>query len=173
MISLRNLLFLAVAVTGSVIPRDVGQVKKDLVTINADTQEVTKAVNGFNGDLKSAPPILTAQHKLTSDIKTATDHAKAAGKVNEPDADFIINYISGQFQPSIDAALSAIKSKKDKFQGAGLAGTVKTSLTQLKGDADALSDALIGGAPASRVDKAKGLKAHISAGFDDAIKAFN
>ncbi|KAG5984827.1 hypothetical protein E4U55_003045 [Claviceps digitariae] len=173
MFSLRNLIFLAVAVTGSVIPRDVGQVKKDLEAINADTKAVTNAVNAFNGGAQGAPPILAAENKLTSDIKAATGHTKAVGKVSEADADDIINYVTGQFQPSIDAALSALKSKKPKFQADGLNGIVKTTLQKLKVDAGELSDALVANAPASRVDKAKGTKAHIDAGIDDAIKDFS
>jgi len=173
MFSLRNLIFLAVAVTGSVIPRDVGQVKKDFEVINADTQAVTNAVNGFNGDAQNTPPILNAEHKLTGDIKATTGHVKTVGKVSESDADYIINYVNGQYQPNIDAALSALKSKKAKFQAAGIAQIAKMDLEKLKGDAGALSDALVANAPASRVEKAKAIKAHIEAGIEDAIKDFS
>ncbi|KAG6000417.1 hypothetical protein E4U21_005477 [Claviceps maximensis] len=173
MFSLRNLVFLAVAVTGSVIPRDAAEVKKDLIAINADTQAVTKAVIDYAGGMQSAPPILIAQNRLTSDIKTATDHTKAAGKVSESEADDIINYVTTQFQPNIDAALSALKSKKDKFQADGITRIVKVRLEQLKKDASELSEALVIGAPASRVENAKSIKAHIDASIEGAIKDFS
>ncbi|KAG5917358.1 hypothetical protein E4U42_007265 [Claviceps africana] len=173
MFSLRNLVFLAVAVTGSVIPRDVGQVKKDLETLNSDTQAVTNAVNGFDGSMQSSTPIIVANNRLNIDIGTTTGHVNSVGKVSEADADEIIRYITGKFQPSVDGALSALKAKKDKFQAIGLVGIVRASLEKLKGNAEGLSGALITNAPASRVEMAKAIKAHIDAGIDDAIKQFS
>ncbi|KAG6017487.1 hypothetical protein E4U54_006935 [Claviceps lovelessii] len=173
MFSLRNLVFLAVAVSGSVIPRDVGQVKRDLETINADTQAVTKAVNSFTSVVQGSEPMLAAENTLTHDIESATADTKAVGKVSESDADDIINYVHGNFQPSIDAALSALKSKKDKFKADGIARIVKMQLEKLKGVAGQLSEALVENAPASRVEQAKAIKAHIDTGLDDAIKDFS
>ncbi|KAG5943283.1 hypothetical protein E4U53_007065 [Claviceps sorghi] len=173
MFSLRNLVFLAVAVTGSVIPRDVGQVKKDLEMLNSDTQAVTKAVNGFDGTIQTSTPIIVANNGLITDIGTTTGHVNSVGKVSEAGADDIINYFTDTFQSSIDAALSALKSKKEKFQAIGLVGIVKTNLDKLKGGAEGLSDALVRNAPASRVGKAKAIKAHIDAGIADAIKQFS
>ncbi|GAB0138444.1 hypothetical protein EsDP_00006679 [Epichloe bromicola] len=174
MLSVRNIVFLAVAVTGSVIRRDAAQVKSDLQLINADTQAVTAAVNNYNGGgYANALPIVGAQSKLSDDIKAATDHAKAAGGLSEADADAIVGYIRDTLQPSIQASLSALKSKRDKFAGDGLSPIVKSSLGSLKMDTDNLSAALVAGTPPSRVSEAKAVSDAIDASFDDAIAYFS
>ncbi|KAG6034541.1 hypothetical protein E4U41_006501 [Claviceps citrina] len=113
MLSFRNLLFLAVAVNSSVNPRDVAQVRQDLEAINADVRAVTTAVNSYNDGIPNTRSILNARRKLISDIRIATDHTQAAGKVSEADADGIVGYVAGSFEPSIDAALSALEAKKE------------------------------------------------------------
>ncbi|QPG93553.1 hypothetical protein C2857_000703 [Epichloe festucae Fl1] len=174
MLSVRNLLFLAVAVTGSVIKRDAGQVKSDLQLINTDTQAVTAAVNNYNGGgVTNALPIVRAQSKLSRDIKSATDHAKAAGGISEADASAIIGYIKNTLQPSIQGSLSALKTKKGNFDADGLTPTVKSSLESLKSDTDNLSAALIAGTPPSKVSEAKGVSDAIDASFNDAIAYFS
>lgn len=174
MFSVRNLVFLAVAVTGSVIKRDAAQVKSDLQLINTDTQAVTAAVNNYNGGgINNALPIVRAQSKLSNDIKSATDHAKAAGALSEADSSAIIGYIRNTLQPSIKASLSALKSKKDKFAADGLTSIVKSRLESLKSDTDNLSAALVASAPPSKVSEAKAVSGAIDADFNDAIGYFS
>ncbi|OAQ60522.1 hydrophobic surface binding protein [Pochonia chlamydosporia 170] len=173
MLSVKNLLFLAVAVTGSVIKRDAALVKADLQTINTDTAKVTTAVNNYNGGVLNALPIINAQQQVTKDIKKATTDAQNAGVVSEADALDIIAYITGTLEPTIVGSLSALKSKKAKFDADGLTGTVKSSLTSLKSDTDALGAALIAGTPANLVAQAQAIQAKIDADFDDAIAFFS
>lgn len=174
MLSVKNLLFLAVAVTGSVVRRDAALVKKDLQLINTDTLAITAAVNNYNGGgFTNAIPIVNAQQKASADIKTATTDAKAAGVVSVADANDIIAYITGTLEPSIVGSLSALKSKKAFFATDGLTAIVKGSLQSLKTDTDNLGAALIGGTPASLQAQAKAIQAKIDADFDDAINFFS
>ncbi|GAB0132264.1 hypothetical protein EsDP_00000705 [Epichloe bromicola] len=170
MISIRNLLFLAVAVTGSVIKRDADIVRKDLEIVNSDTIAVTKAVNNYNV-AQEAIPILNAQRKLTADIKTATNNANRV-KATPAEAEKIIDYITNVFQGSISSALNALKAKKDNFKKDGLTDSVKKILKDLKSDSSNYSDALIAGTPAGLQEKARGIKKDIIKKFDDAINAF-
>ncbi|KAK2590952.1 hypothetical protein QQS21_011371 [Conoideocrella luteorostrata] len=174
MLSIKNLLFLAVAATGSVIKRDAAAVKQSLQTVNSDTQAVTTAVNNYNGGgIVNALPIVNAQQQLSKDIKSATQTAKDAGTVSEADATDIINYITGTLQPSIATTLTALKGKKDKFDADGLSSTVKSSLESLKTDTDDLGAALIGGTPPSKTEEAKAVQAKIDSSLDDAIAYFS
>lgn len=174
MLSVKNLLFLAVAVTGSVIKRDAALVKKDLQTINTDTTAVTTAVNNYNGGgFANAIPIVNAQQQLSTDLKTATTDAKAAGTVSDADANDIIAYITGTLEPNIETSLAALKSKKANFDTDGLTAIVKGSLTDLKTDTDNLGAALIAGTPADLADQAKAIQAKIDADFDAAIAFFS
>ncbi|KID86769.1 hydrophobic surface binding protein [Metarhizium guizhouense ARSEF 977] len=173
MLSIKNLLFLAVAATGSVIKRDAAQVKQDLQTINDDTNGVTAAVNNYNGGLANALPIVTAQQKLSGDLKTATDNAKNTGTVNEADADEIIAYITNTLQPNIETSLSNLKAKKPQFDADGLTSTVKSSLQSLHTDTSNYGNALIAGTPPSKVAEAQAIQNKIDAGFVDAIAAFS
>ncbi|EFY88115.1 hypothetical protein J3458_021282 [Metarhizium acridum] len=173
MLSIKNLLFLAVAVTGSVIKRDAAQVKQGLQTINADTNAVTTAVNNYNSGFSQALPIVNAQNKLKDDLKTATNDANNAGVVSESDADGIIGYITGTLRPSIDASLSALKSKKANFDKDGLTPVVKSSLQDLKTDTDNLGAALVNGTPDSRKSQAQSIQNKIDADFVDAINHFS
>lgn len=172
MISIRNLLFLAVAVTGSVIKRDASTVLKDLETINSDTSAVTEAVNNYHGGSGSTASILSAQNKLTQHIKTATNNAKGV-KPSDSEADKIISFITDKFQPNIRSSLNALTNAKDKFKKDGLAGAVKSILQALKSDSSNYSDALIAGTPGNKVEKAKAIKDEINKSFDDAIHAFS
>ncbi|KZZ99647.1 hydrophobic surface binding protein [Moelleriella libera RCEF 2490] len=175
MLSIKNLLFLAVAATGSVIiKRDVETVKQDLRTINDDTTAVTAAVNNYNGGgFAAAIPIVNAQNKLSRDIRSATTDAQNAGPASEADADDIIGYITNTLEPNIKTTLSALKSKKSKFDADGLSGTVKSSLQNLKSDTDKLSAALVSASPSSRAQAAQSIANTIDADFDDAIAYFS
>lgn len=174
MLSIKNLLFLAVAVTGSVIKRDAAQVQQDLKTINDDTNAVTTAVNNYNGGgLANAFPIVLAQQQLSKDLKTGTTNAQNTGVVSEPDADTIIAYITNTLLPSIKASLAALKAKKPQFDADGLTSTVNSSLQDLKTDTDKLGAALIAGTPPSKVDAAQGIQNQIDAAFADAIAFFS
>ncbi|EFY95776.1 hydrophobic surface binding protein A family protein [Metarhizium robertsii] len=173
MLSIKNLLFLAVAATGSVIKRDAAQVKQDLQTINADTQAVLNAVNSYNGGLANALPIVTAQQQLSKDLKTGTTNANNAGPVSDADADEILAYVKDTLFPSTENTLAALEGKKATFANDGLTSTVKSSLESLKKDTGDLSDALKNGAPADKQPEAEGLKNQIAARFDSAIAQFS
>jgi hypothetical protein len=173
MLSIKNILFLAVAVTGSVIKRDVAKVKQDLQTINTDTIAVATAVNNYNGGVLNALPIITAQNNLSKDLKSATTDAQQAGQASEADATEIIGYITNTLEPSIVTTLGALKAKKAKFDADGLTATVKSSLTSLKTDTDNLGAALIAGTPADLVTQAQAIQAKIDADFADAITFFS
>lgn len=174
MLSIKNLLFLAVAATGSVIKRDAAEVKQDLQTINSDTSAVTTAVNNYNGGgFTNAVPIVTAQQQLSKDLKKATETAKNAGVVSEADANDIIGYITSELQPNIQTSLSALKAKKANFDADGLTPIVKSSLQDLKTDTDNLGAALIGGTPASKKPQAEDIQNKIDADFVDAIAYFS
>ncbi|KID94032.1 4MeS, partial [Metarhizium majus ARSEF 297] len=173
MLSIKNLLFLAVAATGSVIKRDAAQVKQDLQTINSDTKAVVDAVNNYNGGLANALPIVTAQQQLSKDLKTGTTNANNAGPVNEADADDILAYVKSTLIPSTEGALSGLVAKKATFAKDGLTSTVKSSLVDLKKDTGDLSNALENGAPDSKKPEAEQLKNQIAADFDDAIAQFS
>ncbi|KID74341.1 uncharacterized protein G6M90_00g083110 [Metarhizium brunneum] len=174
MLSIKNLLFLAVAATGSVIKRDAAEVKQGLQTINSDTSAVTAAVNNYNGGgFTNAVPIVTAQQQLSKDVKETTETAKNTGVVNDADANDIINYITGTLQPNIAASLAALKAKKANFDADGLTPIVKSSLTDLKTDTDKLGAALIAGTPAGLQEQAKAIQKKIDADFADAIAFFS
>ncbi|KAK9442275.1 hydrophobic surface binding protein [Metarhizium brunneum] len=174
MLSIKNLLFLAVAATGSVIKRDAAQVKQDLQTINEDTSAVTAAVNNYNGGgFANAIPIMTAQNKLSEDVKKATETAKNTGVVSDADANDIINYITSELQPNTETSLSALKAKKANFDADGLTPIVKNSLQDLKTDIDNLGAALIGGTPAALQAQAQAIQKKIDDNFVDAIAYYS
>ncbi|KFG79160.1 4MeS [Metarhizium anisopliae] len=173
MLSIKNLLFLAVAATGSVIKRDVAQVKKDLDTINSDTIAVTNAVNGYTGGLASAFPIVTAQQQLSKDLKSATANAQDTGVVSEPDADDIIAYIINTLEPNIETSLSDLEAKKSQFDADGLTSTVHDSLQSLHTDTSNYGNALTAGAPPSKKPQAEAVQNKIDARFVKAIATFS
>ncbi|KAG6029117.1 hypothetical protein E4U41_000473 [Claviceps citrina] len=174
MLSIKNLLFLAIAVTGSVIQRDAKQTKSDLQLIDTDTRAVTSAVNAYNGGgALNALPIVKAQDKLSADVRTATSHAKATGVVSEADAAAIIGYIQHTLRASLQGSLSALKSKKAKFAADGVTPTVRSSLQSLKSETDKLGAALVADTPPSKTAEAKAVASAISAGFADAIAFFS
>lgn len=174
MLSIKNLLFLAVAATGSVIKRDAAEVLQDLKTINDDTTALTAAVNDYNGGgFTNALPIVNAQNKLSGDVDKATDAAKNAGVVSEADATVIITYITDNLQPNIKTSLSALKAKKANFDADGLTPIVNSSLQDLKTKTDNLGAALIGGTPASKKPQAEDIQNKIDADFADAIAYFS
>ncbi|QUC21649.1 uncharacterized protein UV8b_05892 [Ustilaginoidea virens] len=174
MLSVKNILFLAVAAAGSVIKRDVSQTKSNLKTINSDTQSVTSAVNDYNGGgMFAAMPIINAEQTLDNDIQSATNNANKLGTISTADAKALIDYIGNTIQPSMRTALKALKSKKPQFDADQLTGVVHDTLQSLQSDTDKLADALIKAVPASQKSQAKAPKDKIDADFNDAIAYFS
>ncbi|KAK8914778.1 hypothetical protein H634G_02155 [Metarhizium anisopliae BRIP 53293] len=173
MLSIKNLLFLAVAATGSVIKRDAAQVKQDLQTINSDTIAVSNAVNNYNGGLANALPIVTAQQQLSKDLKTGTTNANNAGPVSDTDADDILGYVKSTLLPSTEKALADLVAKKATFASDGLTSTVHDSLVSLKQDTGNYGAALKNGAPDNKKAEADGLNNQIATDFDNAIANFS
>ncbi|TWU74216.1 hypothetical protein ED733_003153 [Metarhizium rileyi] len=174
MLSIKNILFLAVAATGSVVKRDVAQVKQGLQTINADTVAVTNAVNNYHGGgYDNAMPIVTAQEKLSDDSKEATSAVEGTNSVSHADANDIFAFIDNTLKETIEDSINALKSKREYFKADQLEDIVKSTLQSLQSDTDKLSDALLAKTPADLADKAKNIQARIYADFKDAITYFS
>lgn len=172
MVSIKNLLVIASAVSAAVLPRDAAQVLNDLHTINSDTTTLTNAANNYNGGFSAAVPIINAESALEKDLKTATDDTNASGTVSEADAQNILNYITNTLEPSIKTSLTAIKNKKAKFDADGLTPTVRKDLNNLKSGTDTLGSALLAHTPSDLTAKAQAVQAKIDADFQDAINFF-
>ena len=91
-----------------------------------------------------------AEGNLEDSIQSATSNAQASGPVSSSDSQDIvsdhthgnlvaqslmsaqIDYINNTLEPNIDSAVTAIINKMSQFQSAGLAGTVRDDLDNLK-----------------------------------------
>ncbi|PVH84438.1 hydrophobic surface binding protein-like protein A, partial [Cadophora sp. DSE1049] len=169
MVAIKNLLFLATAVTALTIgKRDTATILNDISIINSDVQALTTAANNYNGGILAAIPILTAQNNLEAAIDQGITDAQATSQQTSAESQSVIAAVDNLI-PNIEASLAAIRAKKAQFAADGLTSTVQTSLTNLKAKTDTFSDALI--AIASEDTKATGTaqKATIDADFDAAI----
>ncbi|RMY56911.1 hypothetical protein D0863_12818 [Hortaea werneckii] len=196
MVALKNMLLAAVSITAAtskVIRRDAAQIQSDLVNstrqssgqqrletdlcvqmdINGDVVSLTDATNNYSGGLFGAIPVQNAESNLEDSIKSATSNAKASGPVSSSDSQDIIDYINNTLEPNIDSAVTAIINKMSQFQSAGLAGTVRDDLDNLKSETDDLGAALVNKAASDKKTQANAALDAIDADFQRAIAAYN
>ncbi|KAG6017520.1 hypothetical protein E4U43_000997 [Claviceps pusilla] len=173
MVSLKNVLLLATAAFASVAPRDGAKSLDDLHAINSGTVSLTIAINAYTGGLLGGFPILDAEAKLITVIKTATTNAISSGPATLAEAHNIINFITGTMEPTIKTSFAAIKSKKPLFEAAGLTSAVKSILESLKLATDNLGAALIAHVLVSVTADAKAIMVRIDADLDDVIRFYS
>ncbi|KAI6908700.1 hypothetical protein D0869_09133 [Hortaea werneckii] len=176
MVALKNMLLAAVSITAAtskVIRRDAAQIQSDLMDINGDVVSLTDATNSYSGGLFGAIPVQNAESNLEDSIQSATSNAQASGPVSSSDSQDIIDYINNTLEPNIDSAVTAIINKMSQFQSAGLAGTVRTDLDNLKSETDDLGAALVNKAASDKKTQANAALDAIDADFQRAIAAYN
>ncbi|KAH6722325.1 hydrophobic surface binding protein A-domain-containing protein [Leptodontidium sp. 2 PMI_412] len=172
MVAIKNLLFLATAISALTIgKRDTATILNDIAAINTNVQAVTTATNNYNGGILAAIPIVTAEGNLEAAIDQGTTDAQATPQGTSADSQSVIAAIDTLI-PNIEASLTAIIAKKTQFAADGLTSTVYTTLGNLKVKTDAFSDALIAIASADTKDAGIAQKARIDSDFDAAIAAF-
>ncbi|KHO00447.1 4MeS [Metarhizium album ARSEF 1941] len=171
--SVKNLLFLAVAATGSVIKRDAAQITNGLRLINKDILTLKVAVNSYSGGVSGAIPILGAQQTLTGDVKSTTDEVNNTPSVSEAESDAIFTYIKDQLAVSLQSFIKALESKKSIFDHDHLTSAVVAAVKSSQESTEHLSNALMAKAPGSFAARAKALKDEIDHQFEDAIAYFS
>lgn len=172
MVAIKNLFMFIAAASALVLPRDGAQTLTDLQTIDSDTNKLTAAINGWNGQVFSAIPITNAEKQVETDTKTATSNSNGV-TYTESDASSIISYISNTLEPDIQKSLNALVAKKAQFKSAGLSNTVTTDIQNLQSETKDLSANLINGAPADQKSAGQAVADKIQADFTNALNNFN
>lgn len=193
MLSVKNLLYFAVAVSCAAINRDAAdgsfpslarrddpETKSDSNQTTTDLEEITDNIYGFyqvvsmyNGSPISQYPVVGAEDKLLQSINEATAHAKLAPVPSEEDSTAILSYIKSVMWPAMGRAISPLKDKKDLFSKAGQAQAMKTLLIDLENATLNLSETLIYVTPLTKVVTGLSLNRSIKNRFDDLIQLYS
>lgn len=172
MVSLSSFAKLGAAARNAMTSREAQTIAKNLETINLAIQKLTATAQKYTGGLLAANSISSDEASLSQDIKNATGDAKKDPEVSEDEAKEVIAYVLSTIDPSIAAAMAAIKEKKTELAAAGLQGTVQGDLVDLRKDTATLGEALIEKAPASLKAEGNAAVAKLDAHFEEAIKFF-
>ncbi|KAG6021412.1 hypothetical protein E4U19_005707 [Claviceps sp. Clav32 group G5] len=193
MLSVKNLLYFAVAVSCAAINRDAAdgslhslamrddpeaksnsnQTTTDLEDITNNAYGLYQVVSMYNGSPISQYPIVGAQDKLLHSINQATAHGKLAPVASEEDSTAILAYIESVMWPAMLRTITPMKTKKELFSQAGQAAAMKTLLVDLKTATMDLSDALVAATPLTKIILALSITRDMRNGFDDVIKTFS
>ncbi|KAG6045813.1 hypothetical protein E4U17_008113 [Claviceps sp. LM77 group G4] len=193
MLSVKNLLFLAVAVSCAAINRDAAdeslhslamrddpesksnsnQTTTDLEDITNNVYGLYQVVSMYNGSPISQYPIVGAQDKLLHSINEATAHGKLAPVASEEDSTAILAYIQTVMWPAMLRTITPMKTKKGLFSQAGQAAAMKTLLVDLKTATMDLSEVLVAATPLTKIILALSITRDMRNGFDDVIKTFS
>ncbi|KAG5992847.1 hypothetical protein E4U52_002485 [Claviceps spartinae] len=193
MLSVKNLLYFAVAVSCAAINRDAAdgflhslarrddqQTKSDSNQTTTDLEEITNNIHGFyqvvsmyNGSPISQYPVVGAEDKLLHSINEATAHAKLAPVPSVEDSTAILSYVRSVMWPAMVRAISPLKAKKDLFSQAGQAQAMKTLLVDLKNATLNLSETLIYVTPLNKVVTGLSLERSIKNRFDEIIQLYS
>ncbi|KAG5927844.1 hypothetical protein E4U53_002791 [Claviceps sorghi] len=174
MFSIKNLVFLAVAVSGTVIQRAKPEEPKYLELLVKDIQTVTAAAKAYNGGgLAKIEPINKAVNTYIADVKTTVKEINTKGPFSEPVTVKIINYAKADFLPTTNKAYAELKAKKPLFKAGGVVPRIATNLKSSGKVTVELIDALLAHAPANKKDQIKELRKQYVASYDKIVKDFS
>ncbi|KAG5978712.1 hypothetical protein E4U55_006042 [Claviceps digitariae] len=169
MLSIKKLLFLAVAVTSAVVPRD-GKLE-DLQLVTQDLQALTSAVEAYNGG--DAQPIKSALVKYATDANLTLVNAKIKGEFSVDVSSQIIDYVRTTMVPALKKFLSAVDAKKLVFEANGLVDDVQAGLVALRAQTDSLSRTLVSKIPFDKISEVVNIIKDYQASFSAAISVFS
>jgi hypothetical protein len=172
MVSLKSFfLFTAVATATTLQDGRTNAVLNDLTNVSYDLEILLSTIGGWTGGLFAAIPIAVAAITLTTHIQNATDNAAALSDVSVTDAEAILQSVTN-LQASAANILKSMSNQVSLFKQAGVGSTALKYLNIIKGDVDALADALIKQAPGPVMAGAQGAKQGLDASFSAATGTF-
>lgn len=152
--------------------RDAASTQQNLETINASVLKLTQTTTAYTGGLLAASSISNDEATLGQNIKNAISDANASEMVTEDEADAIIKYIVDTLEPNIKACMGALQAKKEELKKAGLQGTVKGDMDDLRKQTNDLGKALLAKAPESKRPEGEKAMKVVDGDFEEAVKAF-
>ncbi|KAG5930435.1 hypothetical protein E4U42_001358 [Claviceps africana] len=171
MLSVKNLLFLAVAVSGTVIQRAPPATPEDIQILNKDLQAITSATSLYNG--RSLQPITKAVDTYVADVKKTVKDIDSKGPFSEPVTAKLISYIKSDFLPNAKKGFEATRNKKPSFKTSRVIPQVVANLKSSYKATKALVDALLAHAPANKKAQIKDLLKEYEAAYEKTIKIFS
>ncbi|CAK4031816.1 Hypothetical predicted protein [Lecanosticta acicola] len=172
MFRLSKLSHLAASAKNALTSRSSATTHQNLTTINTSVQTLTQTTQTYKGGLLAAASISSSEATLAQDIKNAISDAKASEMVSEAEANEIVKYIVEVLEVSIRACMQALGEKKEELKRAGLEGTVKGDMVDLRALTNDLGKALLEKAPAgTRPEGEKAIKT-IDEDFEETVKSF-
>lgn len=152
--------------------RDAASTQQNLETINASVLKLTQTTTAYTGGLLAASSISNDEATLGQNIKNAISDANASEMVTDEEADAIIKYIVDTLEPNIKACMGALQAKKEELKKAGLQGTVKGDMDDLRKQTNDLGKALLAKAPEGKRPEGEKAMKVVDGDFEEAVKAF-
>jgi hypothetical protein len=146
MLSLKNLLCLAVAASAAVLPRSIVGIESDLAKVN-------NLIITLTNDIELGPfnsiAIAIDVDNLHGEIGTATSDAQVSAQLSPAEAEAVLNYSIPEVFQSTQAALAALNDRKVEYLTALLGPIILNDLRTLRLDAADYVQALAGLSPAT------------------------
>jgi hypothetical protein len=139
MLSIKNLLVLAVGVSAAVLPRSVPTIESDLRSINNQTIRLTKDI--IAGPFNAIAISVNVDH-LHGSLGTAISNVEVTSEVTDAEAQEIFGYTNDVLFPSIQAVLSALNERKVLYLATLLGPIVLNDLRTLRYDTNQYFNAL-------------------------------
>lgn len=168
MVAFTNIFLFALGASAAVVEKrqTVAKVLSDLQTTNTSVNNLTTALNSYDGTIGGVAPIQQRVNTVLTNIKTTNTDASNTPQANDADSTTLINYINATLQPSINNAVNALINQKTKLINAGAKTIVQNNISYLKGNTTTLGNTLIAKSSA-------GKKASASAAFSAVVSSIN
>ncbi|KAG6001960.1 hypothetical protein E4U21_003610 [Claviceps maximensis] len=142
MVSVKNLLFLAVSVSALFTPPTNSFQLTDLKNLNDDLLALIQSVKEYNGGGdEGVSSIVNANKKYLTDAKQLIDTINKQKSISDSEGGDIIKYVGKVIQPNSDNFLQEVKSKKSLFEENGLIEQAKLALEALQTSTELLNNA--------------------------------
>jgi hypothetical protein len=159
---------LAVAVSASMVKRDLATIQGVLSTLSSDITALDTAVTGFSGDPST---LQSASDKVVADLNSGASTIQGTSELSQSDAISIATYVQG-LASAVTTAVNDLISKQSTLQSAGQCGAVLAGLQGQLSGTQALSTALTSKTPEALQGVAQQLSAGIISDIQRGVTAF-